>query len=190
MIRNFELFCKLKMIKNPYMILQKSIDSMKPSRLSCPTCNAKHSLERHDKYHRDYIYTQNGKVVTRLVAIPRLICSSCEGTHAYLPSCIIPHSSYSLFFVLAVLRLYYLKCFTVDKLCEKFMISISTLYHWIKLFRLHKRLWLDVINHAVTSDMIFLSDLENKGSFLKLFFLKTGRSFMQTKGFTIHSRLN
>ena len=172
------------------MILQESINTMKPSRLSCPACNAKHSFERHAKYHREYIYAQNGKAVTCSVDIPRLICTSCGGTHAYLPSCIIPHSSYSLFFVLTVLCLYFSKRFTVERLCEKYLISISTLYHWIKLFRLHKGLWLDVINHAATSDMIFLSDLKNEDSFLKLFFMKTGRNFMQTKGFTTHSRLN
>jgi hypothetical protein len=78
----------------------------------------------------------------------------------------------------------------VERLCEKFLISISTLYHWIKLFRLHKRLWLDVICHATTSDITFLSKLKNEDGFLKLFFLKTKRSFMQTKGFTICSRRN
>ena len=190
MIRNFDLFCKLKMIKNPYMILQEAIDSMKPGKLSCPMCEAKHTLERHDTYHRDYIYIQNGKVKICPVTIPRFICPSCGSTHAYLPSCIIPHSSYSLFFVLAVLRMYYLKHLTVERLCEKFMISISTLYHWIKLFRLHKRLWLDVISHAVTSDITFMTNLKREDGFLELFFLKTGRSFMQTKGFTMRSRLN
>jgi len=190
MIRNFDLFCKLKMIKNPYNILLEAIDSMKPGRLTCGTCNAKHRLTHHDTYHRDYIYIQNGKVITSSIAIPRLICSSCESTHAYLPSCIIPHSSYSLFFVLAVLRLYYLKYFTVERLCEKYLISVSTLYHWIKLFRLHKKLWLNVIDHAATPDIIFLSNLKNEYDFLKLFFLKAGRSFMQTRGFTIRSRRN
>ena len=190
MIRNFDLFCKLKMIKNPYTVLLEAIGSMKPGRLSCPACEAKHTLERHDTYHRDYIYIESSKVTTCSVAIPRLICSSCGSTHAYLPSCIIPHSSYSLFFVLAVLRLYYLKRLTVESLCEKFLISISTLYHWIELFRLHKRLWLDVVNNAETFDITFISNLKNEEGFLKLFFLKTGRSFMQTKGFTIHSRRN
>lgn len=163
---------------------------MKASKLSCPVCKTNHSLERHDKYHRDYIYTQNGKIKMCSVAIPRLICSSCRRTHAYLPSCIIPHSSYSIFFVLAVLRLYFLKCLTVEKLCEKFLISISTLYHWIKLFRLHKSLWLDVINNAATSEVTFISNLKTKDSFLKRFFHKTGRSFMQTKRYSTRSRLN
>jgi hypothetical protein len=190
MIRNFDLFCKLKMIKNPYEILLEAIDGVKPGRLTCSKYNAKHTLEHHDQYYRDYIYIQNGKVIVCSVAIPRLICSSCGSTHAYLPSCIIPHSSYSLFFVLAVLSLYYLKRLTVERLCEKFLISISTLYHWIGLYRLHKRLWFDIINHAVTSDIAFVLKLKNEDNFLELFFLKTGRSFMQTKGHTMRSRRN
>ena len=163
---------------------------MKPSKLSCASCNAERSLERHDGYQRYFIYIQNGKVKINLVAIPRFICSSCGGTHAYLPACIIPYSSYSLFFILTVLRLYYLKRFTVQRLCEKYLISISTLYHWIDVFRLHKSLWLDALNHVAMSEINFISNLQNEEGFLKLFFMKTNRSFMQTKGFTIRSRLN
>lgn len=108
MIRNFDLFSKLKMITNTYEILLDAIDGMKPDRLTCSTCTAKHTLERYDRYSREYIYIQSGKVIVCSVAILRLICSSCGSKHAYLPSCTKLHSSYSLFFVLTVLSLYQL----------------------------------------------------------------------------------
>ena len=190
MIRNFGLFCKLNLIKNPYIILLKDIASMRPGKLACPGCRARHSLSRHDTYQRDFIIIVGGEIKIYSITIPRLICSSCGKTHAYLPAGIVPYSSYGLSFILTVLRLYYLKRYTVTALCEKYCLSISTLYKWIGLFKLHKGLWLDVISNTRTSGITFISYINRKDDFLKLFFLKAGKSFMQTSGFTIRSRRN
>ena len=183
MIRNFELFCKLKFIKKPVLsLLQESIDALPSimSSLSCPLCSAKQGMSLHSHYERHFIdLNTDGVVVDQIINIPRLICSSCEHTHAYLPALITPFSSYSLFFVIQVLRDYFLRTKTVIDICENYLISCSTLYRWLELFRLHKRLWLGELENHIQEPLDFMVAIETYTDFLKHFFELCNRSFLQ-----------
>lgn len=180
MIRNFQLFCNLNRIKrSDFFLLADSLASINPLRLTCPLCQATHSCSLHAHYFRDFICFENNTVQLHSVRIPRVICSSCNHTHAVLPACLIPHASYSLFFILAVLRSYFLRRYTITSLCQRFSISCSTLYAWIDLFSLHKELWLGVLEHAACSASDFLSSLLDCSGFLQSFFLHFRFSFLQ-----------
>lgn len=107
----------------------------------CPYCKAKHpDWKKHSEYDRYLISFENGYIVSHQVFITRYKCSSCRHTHAVLPELIIPHSSYSFLFIIAVMRDYFNRSITVESICAKYNISVSTLYLWKDLFLRQKKL--------------------------------------------------
>lgn len=190
MIRKFTLLCKLNSINNSdYCIFKNAQDSIVVSSEVCPTCGAKHLCSFHASYERDLIVIENHAVFCHHVSISRVICSSCGHTHALLPDVLIPYGSYSLFFILRVLRLYFLHSFTVEKLCSIYSISISTLYAWIALFHKQKALWLGILSDVETSSLSFLCFLMDVSSFPMDFFQVFPFSFLQQCPFTTRSHL-
>lgn len=190
MIRNFDLFCNLnRIIKSDFSLFLDSVNSLSPFRQICPSCGAIHTCSLHAHYNRDMIALEDSLPKVYSVSVPRLLCSSCGHTHAFLPACLIPYGSYSLFFILTVLRLYFLRSYTVENLCIRFSISVSTLYAWIHLFSRQKSLWLGVLKDSSTSSLGFLSLLWDWDLFLEQFFLRSATSFLQPFRFTAYSGL-
>ena len=159
------------------------------SREVCPFCKARYLCSFHSSYVRDMIVIEKGSVVCHSLTISRVICSSCGHTHAILPDVLIPYGSYSLFFILKVLRLYFLHSFTIEELCSSYEISISTLYAWVHLFQKQKALWLGVLSDAAISPLSFLSLLMDTSSFTAKFFQSFFFSFLQQYRFTSLSHL-
>lgn len=158
------------------------MDKLSSLLLPCPICGAKHpNWTYHASYKRYLISFEKGLTVISEIIITRLICSSCSHTHAILPEIIIPYGSYSLIFVLSVLRDYYLSHMTIQTLCDKYQISISTLYAWKRLFLIHKKLWLGLLQDIYQDSLDFLSSFLsiNISSYLELFFKSHGQSFLQ-----------
>lgn len=159
--------------------------------LTCPNCGAKHPVwAYHDSYERYLISYENNTIVTDIIDITRIRCSSCNGTHAILPEIIIPFSSYSLLFVLSVLKDYYMSGKTVASLCKKYQISVSTLYEWKRLFLIHKQLWLGVVENLCQNALTFLSSIPDipTSDQLHAFFSSNNISFLQ--GRTKTARIN
>ena len=190
MIRKFTLLCKLNSIKDSdFRIFKNAQDSITISAEVCPTCGAKHLCSFHASYERDMIVIENNSAVCHNVSISRVICSSCGHTHALLPDILIPFGSYSLFFILKVLRSYYLHSYTSEMLCSIYSISISTLYTWIHLLNKHKALWLGVLSDLENSALSFLNLLMDNASFPMTFFREFHFSFLQHYRFTTVSHL-
>lgn len=159
-------------------------------RLPCPKCGAKHPIwTYHGAYSRYLISYQNG-IVTDTIDITRITCSSCKGTHAILPEIIVPFSSYSLLFILQVLKGYFMSKESVQSLCERYQISISTLYEWKSLFLIHKKLWLGILEDIYQDSLDFLLSFPrmNTSDRLHDFFSKNNISFLQ--GITKTARIN
>lgn len=155
----------------------------------CPYCGAKHPhWSDFASYERDLISWEKGLPVTYRITVTRIICSSCGHTHAILPEIIIPYGSYSLIFILTVLRDYYLAHMTVQELCDKYMIATSTLYAWKRLFLIHKKLWLGILEDAATKPLSFLSSLPSltTSEDLAIFSQNHAQSFLQGVTKTAH----
>ena len=150
MIREFTVFCKLKFISlSTLQIFEQFLDNFRIEDCVCPICGAKHACSPHAYYERCLISYESGKPVYYHVNVPRVICKSCGHTHAILPEIIIPYGSYSILFILTVLRDYYISSGGVQKLCNKYQIAVSTLYLWKRLFNKHKTLWLGLLTFAI-----------------------------------------
>jgi hypothetical protein len=188
MIRVFTIFCKLNLKKLSAEALfgaamqEFSTDKLSSLLLPCPFCKAKHpNWSYHASYTRYLISFEKGLTVAYEISITRLICSSCKHTHAILPEIIIPYGSYSLLFILTVLRDYYLSCMTIRTLCDKYQISQSTLYAWKHLFLIHKKLWLGFLEDILQKPLAFLSSFPSISNSLELeiFFMSHAQSFLQ-----------
>ena len=131
MIRPFTVFCKLNQISfSDRQWFEQEAESLNHTDGICPVCHAKVCLSPFASYTRYLVEWKDGLPATHEVTVQRYLCSSCGHTHALLSSALVPYSSYSLRFILLVLRDYFLRKACVQKICERAGISVSTLYRW------------------------------------------------------------
>jgi len=81
-------------------------------------------------YHRYCIHALNGRCVEETVSIPLIVCSSCGASQAVIPDTLIPFGSYSVRFVLTVLRAFASRRCTVADFSDQWQLSQSTVYDW------------------------------------------------------------
>lgn len=184
MIRLFLHVCKcFHKIKNlsetdGYQILSRQIyDNLK----RCPHCGAPSSKFHKDgEYLRNFVSYEHNKVVSCTITVKCVECSSCGHSHALLPSMIIPYSSFSVKFILALLSHYVRGNFTsVASLCEHFQISIATFYRIYKCF-LQDGLYLDKVLKISAGSLFSSEEKEPWGhAILEKFFQCLGYSFLQ-----------
>lgn len=178
MIRPFTVFCKLNQISfSDRQWLEKEAGSLSHTDGVCPVCHAKACLSPFAFYTRYLVEWEDGLAATHEVTVQRYLCSSCGHTHALLSSALVPYSSYSLRFILLVLRDYFLGRACVQKICERAGISVSTLYRWKALFLAHKALWMGVLEDMGTPAETFMDRMD--GTLLQGFCRKFLFSFLQ-----------
>jgi len=144
MIRVFTFIHKIdwRKIPNVVFLYHTLVKAFNPYNSPCPTCTAVGYLKWHDKYKRNLVTYENGNVQDNPILVKRVYCASCKTASAVLPDVLVPHKTYSLFFILYVLRAYILRKDTVVNLCSHFGISVTTLYAWKKRYTLHRKLHL------------------------------------------------
>jgi len=180
MIRVFYAFSKSKFNKVSDLSLFDEVSAtFSLNDFICSKCGRKHDASYIQSYGRYLVTLEDDLVATHRISVQQVRCSSCDSIHAILPDCLLPHSSYSLAFILTVLKIHFLRSFTVESLCSKYSISVSTLYAWIKLFHLHKKLWLGLLRDNEVSTVDFLDRLLSSDFSSGIFFSLTAFSFMQ-----------
>lgn len=159
------------------------MESFRPELQACPLCGSSGNCHIHAYYGRRIIDFIHGVPVTMGVTVLRLVCDSCGHTHAVLPDIIIPYSGYGLFFILRVLAEAFLRLSPLERLCERFHITLNQFYRWKQLFGLHKREWLGIMDASELPDASFIVGLTVKSQyscFSNAFTLKTAHSFLQS----------
>jgi hypothetical protein len=185
MIREYETFFKHfteNKFKKDIDIFNETMEAVDPFHLKCPNCKANGKCRQFSEYSRMMVSFEENAVITHHLTIFRVKCDSCKHTHAILPSILIPHSIYSLVFILTVLRTYFQKQLQIQQICELYEITHSTLYSWIGMLKRHKTLWLGILKDLETTVLDFiceLFDLERLEQYLNKFFISNARSFLQ-----------
>lgn len=178
MIRPFTVFCKLNQISfSDRQWFEQEAGSLSHTDGICPVCHARACLSPFASYTRYLVEWKEDLPITHEVTVQRYRCSSCGHTHALLPSPLVPDSSYSLRFILLVLRNYFLRRACVSKICDRAGISVSTLYRWKALFLAHKTLWLGILEDLKASAEAFLDRMD--GILLQGFCRRFLFSFLQ-----------
>ncbi len=188
MIRLISQLCKcIKQIsfENEITAFDKYVSSVNIETLVCPFCGAKHSLSLFASYKRHLVTYDNNTAQDNIIIIPRYICSSCERTHALLPSVIVPYMSFSFKFTLYLIHDYFVhKYHSVEAMCEHYGIAISTFYRILKKFKEHKQMWLGLLEDQLISNLSFVQHIINRSfdeteDFIIQFFKQNGSSFFQ-----------
>ena len=183
MIRKNLINCNLiREKRSSNFIFEACTKDLHPEREVCPVCKRLGDCRIHSYYNRYIIDFISGAPCERKIRVPRVKCS-CGHTHAILPDPIIPYDCYSLFFILRVITEYSLKLRTVSALCERFSITPSMLYRWLKLYSEHRREWQGVLRSSSQPFPDSLKELiliKPFSSFAVSFFRSTGRSFLQS----------
>lgn len=114
------------------------------------------NLKYISSYSRNYITYKDHTIVEGQCTIPVVYCNNCRHFHAILPSTfIVPYCHYSLSFVLSVLFDKYCSKYTDEFISDKYNISKSTLYRWIKKYKLYLNYYRQLRNKYCMN--IFLS---------------------------------
>lgn len=183
MIRKNLIKCKLNFTNTSGKhYFDSCMDSFCPEAEVCPCCNRKGDCVSHAFYKRRLLDFVNDRFFTSNLWILRVICS-CGATHAILPDPIIPYRSYSLFFILAVLRDHFIHLIPIETVCDKYSISVKTFYRWKDLFNQHRKEWLGLLVSMELDErrsLERLQEMESFADFAIAFFLQTGISFLQS----------
>ena len=165
--------------------------TFRPEKEVCPACRQRGACHIHAYYNRFIVDFINGAPVTSVLRIMRVRCS-CGSTHAILPDPVIPYRSHSLFFILRVLSEYFRRK-NVLRLCDKYLISVSQLYRWKKIFLIHRREWLGLLKASSSTPSSFITELLRVSPFKDFsqpFFMLTTMSFFQSHRNPAKSRRN
>lgn len=179
MIRQKSILLKLKNEQPDENLLSKALKSFRASHMVCPVCKAKGGHKKVHPYTRMMITVVNGTRKEYEVSIPMYQCPSCGHAHAVLPDILIPYGSYSLRFILTVLKAYLERTCTVRTLCAKWQIAVSTLYDWIHLFADQYSAWRGILCRILWVTSKALEDTSDTVAFPSAFFLQFGFSFFQ-----------
>lgn len=150
---------------------------------TCPLCGSTGNCHIHDYYGRSIIDFRDGKHQKSDLCVMRVFCDSCKHAHAILPDVIIPYSSYSLLFILCLLGQYFAGRFTIEQLCERYVISQKQFYKWLALWKSHKQEWLGLLEDSLVSDLSFLKGIlvaDRFSDFSMKFALRFTYSFLQS----------
>ena len=152
---------------------------------SCPSCHAPvERFVRNGCYQRHLVFIHQNTIHDKLIVIQDFKCTSCSKTHALLYSLIIPHSSYSIQFMVSLIYDRITRRFqNIQKLCPFYDISDRTFY------RIWNRLFLD--SHHMSAILnafhdllqiihtLFRADTFSLHMILESFFYSCGYSFLQ-----------
>lgn len=117
-------------------LLEDAYASLQQNDYVCKCCGQKGMFSPASSYSRSMITVENGSRKEDTILIRRFRCS-CGHCHAVIPEFLIPYGSYTIRFVLHVLKCYLNRTSSVSSLCDFWQISVSTLYEWIHRFRSH-----------------------------------------------------
>lgn len=169
----------------------------------CPHCGTPGLFVYHSSYKRNYYYYDNnlkcivngdpndpkGKII-----INRYICLACSHTHAFLPDCIVPWSSYSLVLILSVVYDVEINGMSVKDTSIKWGLCERTVRKFRKQFNSERNLhgnisrtaFFDLITHWNRTKTITKKVYSYKGiyitgfsSFCRSWYERHGHCFMQ-----------
>ena len=160
------------------MILN-STKKLDRSRIKCSACGAVGRCRPVGTYKRMMITVVHGARNEVELQIPRICCESCRHTHALISDILVPYGSYTLRFILHILSEYLKRNEPVAQLCERWAISISTLYGWIHLFLEQHNIWFRVLDRISWITGSALERIGDIPEFTAAFYLRFRFSFMQ-----------
>lgn len=158
-----------------------TIKRFNPHKCRCPICGAKGQCKRIGSYPRMMITIKDGKRCLSVLRITRVKCLSCQHTHAVLPDILVPFGSYTITFILSVLKAYLLRESTVAEICTYYQIAASTLYSWIHLFTSRYNAWVPILQRINVISSFAIDYVMSVEAFPSVFFRRFRFHFLQAR---------
>ena len=98
---------------------------------SCPCCHAKNKLIKYGTYERNISILVDNEVENYRISIQRVICTSCNHTHALLPSFIVPYKIMALFSIAEIVQKASIS--SAYKLAETINLSVQMIYIYMAI---------------------------------------------------------
>ena len=185
MVRLFIYLFKLDIhrLKTAAEIFQAAMKRFNMHGTPCPECKTKRHFSSHDKYVHHLVDYYNNKVQEGSVEIKIIRCKSCKrkNTYAVLPDLFVPHKSYSILYIMLVLRAVMLRTESVAAVCRRYGVAVSTYYRWKKRYCTYKSLNLGALEkYFYEKDPHLLKPVHICfTNFLYKFYKRYGFSFLQ-----------
>lgn len=97
----------------------------------CPCCHAKNKLIKYGTYERNLSILLDNEVENYRIYIQRVICTSCNHTHALLPNFIVPYKIMAIFSIAQIVKRATIS--SVYKLAETINLSVQMIYTYIAI---------------------------------------------------------
>ena len=97
----------------------------------CPCCHAKNKLIKYGNYERNISILVDDNVENYRVSVQRVICNSCNHTHALLPNFIVPYKIMALFSIAQIVQRASIS--SAYKLAEVINLSVQMIYTYIAI---------------------------------------------------------
>lgn len=97
----------------------------------CPCCHAKEKLIKYGTYERNISILIDNDIENYRVSIQRVICTSCNHTHALLPNFIVPYKIMAIFSIAQIVKRASIS--SAYKLAETINLSVQMIYSYIAI---------------------------------------------------------
>lgn len=115
---------------------QNMYQNVKNREMKCPNGCKGSSFHKDGTYQRQLLCYEKNAVVVHEVTIKCVECKECGQTHALLPSIVLPHSQFSIPFVVQLIQAYLVQRHSsVNEMCQVYDVSIATFYRLLHRFK-------------------------------------------------------
>ena len=97
----------------------------------CPWCHAKNKLIKYGNYERNISFLVDDSIENYRVSVQRVICNSCNHTHALLPNFIVPYKIMALFSISQIVQR--ATTSSAFKLADVIKLSVQMIYTYIAI---------------------------------------------------------
>lgn len=152
---------------------------------TCPKCGA-HEFHRHAFYERHVLYLDNDHTIhDAILSVLRLKCTSCNSTHAILPSDVIPYSIYSLTIFLTITSEVLLANNTLSHIAQTYHISYQLIAWFLQRLSSFeascKLVFKELQIHDELTLSSMLSRIISRPTFTNEYFMYTRWAFLMQK---------
>ena len=97
----------------------------------CPCCHAKGKLIKYGTYERNISILIYNEIENYRVSVQRVICISCNHTHALLPNFIVPYKIMAIFSIAQIVKKATIS--SAYKLAETINVSVQMIYRYLSI---------------------------------------------------------
>ncbi len=119
-----------------YNLYQEILQKAASNKLKCPNGCRNCTFHKDGSYQRQLICYQENETLVHEITVRCMECKECGKTHAILPSIVLPHSPFSIPYVIELVYFYLKQHYSsVEEMCLAYDVSVTTFYRLLCRFK-------------------------------------------------------